>query len=291
MDATVLCAARNNVPLTPISFLQRSAVAYPNRIALVASGRGSTPHTWRETWVRCVSLAAALVSLGVSRHDVVAVFAQNIPAVCELHFGIPMAGAVICALNSRLDAAMTSTLLSHSEARVIFVDSVLLDVAQEALTLMTKAGARRPLLVLIKEDLDESSQGLDANRATIVPTDHYEYEALINIAPSTPYFSIRWPADENDPIALNYTSGTTSRPKGVVCSHRGAYLNSIAPVLMHDMASAPVYLWTVPMFHCNGWCLVWGVAAKGGTNVCLRRVTAAAVFDAIARHGVTHVLP
>ncbi|KAG2605779.1 hypothetical protein PVAP13_4NG218600 [Panicum virgatum] len=213
--------------------------------------------------------------------------------MCELHFGIPMAGAVICALNSRLDAAMASVLLQHSEAKVIFVDYALLDVAKQALSLVSKAaGARPPHVVLIKELLDKSPSSPDdceANEKTSVQAYHYdEYEALISNGGS-PDFRIRWPADENEPIALNYTSGTTSRPKGVVYSHRGAYLNSIATVLMNDMVGTPVYLWTVPMFHCNGWCLVWGVAAKGGTNVCLRKVTAAAIFDRIARHGVTHM--
>ena len=216
----------------------------------------------------------------------VAVFAQNVPAMCELHFGIPMAGAVICALNSRLDATMASVLLQHSEAKVIFVDYALLDVAKKALSLVSKTGAKPPLVVLIKELLDESSPPDDGSQAF----HHYEYEALIS-KDGSPDFRIRWPADENEPLALNYTSGTTSRPKGVVYTHRGAYLNSIATVIMNEMAvgTPPVYLWTVPMFHCNGWCLVWGVAATGGTNVCLRKVTAAAVFDGIARHRVTHM--
>ncbi|KAL6596642.1 hypothetical protein ACP70R_047285 [Stipagrostis hirtigluma subsp. patula] len=223
-----------------------------------------------------------------SATTVIAVFAQNIPAMCELHFAIPMAGAVICTLNSRLDAAMAAVLLQHSEAKVVFVDHVLLDIAQQTLGLVSKNGARSPLVVLIKELIDKSSPDSDANTETCLRAGHYEYEALLTNGWS-PEFTVRWPADENEPIALNYTSGTTSRPKGVVYSHRGAYLNSIATVLMNGMAAAPVYLWTVPMFHCNGWCHVWGVAAMGGTNVCLRRVTAAAIFDGIARHGMTHM--
>jgi len=208
------------------------------------------------------------------------VFAQNIPAVCELHFGIPMAGAVICALNSRLDAGMASVLLQHSEAKVVFVDAALLGTAREALRRMS----RPPTVVLIEEVLDEPA-------VPAADLQYHEYEALIlsSSSASPADMAIRWPADENEPIALNYTSGTTSRPKGVVYSHRGAYLNSLASVLLNDMAALPVYLWTVPMFHCNGWCLVWGVAAQGGTNVCLRKVTPAAIFDAVARHGVTHM--
>ncbi|CAL5043060.1 unnamed protein product [Urochloa decumbens] len=290
MDGTVLCAA-NHVPLTPISFLEHAALVYPDRPAIVASAPGSAlPRTWQETRARCVRLAAALAGFGVARHDVVAVFAQNIPAMCELHFGIPMAGAVICALNSRLDAAMASVLLQHSEAKVIFVDYLLLDVTKEALSLVTKAGARPPRVVLIKELLDKSSRHPESDDKTYAQAYDYEYETLIANGGSSPDFRIRWPADENKPIALNYTSGTTSRPKGVVYTHRGAYLNSIATVIMNQMVGPPpVYLWTVPMFHCNGWCLAWGVAAKGGTHVCLRKVTAAAVFDAVARHDVTHM--
>ncbi|XP_052141358.1 butanoate--CoA ligase AAE1-like [Oryza glaberrima] len=282
MEGAVLCAA-NHAPLTPITFLDRAALVYPDRPAIVASSSGLT-RTWRETRDRCLRLAAALAALGVHRHHVVAVFAQNIPAMCELHFGIPMAGAVICTLNSRLDAAMASVLLRHSEAKLIFVDCALLDVAHDAIRRISQSGATPPVLVLISELLDDPSDAkLPSGRVD------YEYEHLVGNAGSSPEFAVRWPADENEPIALNYTSGTTSRPKGVIYSHRGAYLNSLAAVLLNDMASTPVYLWTVPMFHCNGWCMAWGVAAQGGTNVCVRRVTAATIFDAVARHGVTHM--
>uniref|UniRef100_A0A0E0ISZ7 4-coumarate--CoA ligase n=1 Tax=Oryza nivara TaxID=4536 RepID=A0A0E0ISZ7_ORYNI len=292
MEGTVLCSA-NHAPLTPISFLERTALVYPDRLAIVASdgSAGGVARTWRETRARCLRLAAALTGrLGVQRHDVVAVFAQNIPAVCELHFGVPMAGAVICTLNSRLDAAMAAVLLRHSEAKVVFVDRALLGVAQKALVLVAEAGARRPVLVLISELLDDEPSLASDAKIKVTRVD-YEYEHLLSAAAagSSPDFAIRWPADENEPIALNYTSGTTSRPKGVIYSHRGAYLSSLAAVIVNAMAETPVYLWTVPMFHCNGWCLVWGVAAQGGTNVCVRRVTAAAIFDSVARHGVTHM--
>jgi fatty-acyl-CoA synthase len=205
-----------------------------------------------------------------------------------------MAGAVICALNSRLDAAMASVLLQHSEAKVVFVDAALLGIAREALRLISQAaGASRvPTVVLINEVLVEEPPSL-LSAATgnnkIPGVDRcYEYEALLSSS-NPEEFLIRWPGDENEPIALNYTSGTTSRPKGVVYTHRGAYLNTLASVLLNDMTALPVYLWTVPMFHCNGWCLVWGVAAQGGTNVCLRKVTSAAIFAAVAAHGVTHM--
>uniref|UniRef100_J3KZK0 4-coumarate--CoA ligase n=1 Tax=Oryza brachyantha TaxID=4533 RepID=J3KZK0_ORYBR len=284
MEGAVLCPA-NHAPLTPISFLERAALVYADRLAVLASA--GVARTWRETRARCLRVAAAVAGLGVQRHDVVAVFSQNIPAVCELHFGIPMAGAVICTLNSRLDAAMASVLLRHSEAKVIFVDRALLGVARKALGLVSEAGARLPVLVLISELLDDEPSPPDA-KLQITGAD-FEYEALLGSAGSSPDFEIRWPADENEPIALNYTSGTTSRPKGVIYSHRGAYLSSLVSVLLNGMAATPVYLWTVPMFHCNGWCLVWGVAAQGGTNVCVRRVTAASIFDGVARHGVTHM--
>lgn len=284
MEGAVLCAA-NHAPLTPLSFLERSAQVYPDRPALVAAAGDAPPRTWRETRDRCLRLAAALAGLGLQRRHVVAVFAQNIPAMCELHFAVPMAGAVICALNSRLDAAMASVLLRHSEARVIFVDAALLGVAREALRLLSDAGATPPVVVLIKELLDGGDDGSTPSSGASA---EYEYEALVSGGGSLE-FAVRWPADENEPIALNYTSGTTSRPKGVIYSHRGAYLNSLASVLLNDMPSMPVYLWTVPMFHCNGWCMAWGVAAQGGTNVCLRKVTGSAIFDAVSRHGVTHM--
>nr|XP_051195622.1 butanoate--CoA ligase AAE1-like isoform X2 [Lolium perenne]XP_051195623.1 butanoate--CoA ligase AAE1-like isoform X3 [Lolium perenne] len=284
MEGAVLCAA-NHAPLTPISFLERSALVYPDRPAVVSAAGDAPPRTWRETRDRCLRLAAALAGLGVQRRDVVAVFAQNIPAMCELHFAVPMTGAVLCALNSRLDAAMASVLLLHSEAKVIFVDAALLGVAQEALRLVSAAGARAPVAVLITELLDDDDDSSPPPQSTII---EHEYEALVRRGGS-PGFAVRWPADENEPIALNYTSGTTSRPKGVIYTHRGAYLNSLAVVLLNGMAAAPVCLWTVPMFHCNGWCMSWAVAAQGGTNVCLRRVTGGAVFDAVSRHGVTHM--
>lgn len=290
MEGAVLCAA-NHAPLTPISFLERSALVYPDRPAIVsADAGGAAPtRTWRETRARCLRLAAAIAGLGVQRHHVVAVLAQNIPAMYELHFAVPMAGAVICALNSRLDAAMASVLLRHSEAKLLFVDAALLPVAAEALRLLSSASANPPIPVLITELLDAHDDvPVPPSSSSSAPIEH-EYEALMAGGSPAEDFTIRWPEDENWPIALNYTSGTTSRPKGVIYSHRGAYLNSIAAVLLNDMAAMPVYLWTVPMFHCNGWCLAWGVAAQGGANVCLRRVTGAAVLAAVARHGVTHL--
>jgi acyl-CoA synthetase (AMP-forming)/AMP-acid ligase II len=195
----------------------------------------------------------------------------------ELHFSVPMAGGVLCTLNTRHDAAMVSVLLRHSEAKVFLVESQFLAVAHDALRLLADAKAKFPLVIAISDTGDSSSSdggGL-------------EYEALLRDAPRG--FEIRWPADERDPISLNYTSGTTSRPKGVIYSHRGAYLNSLAALLCNDMTSMPVYLWTVPMFHCNGWCMAWATAAQGGTNICVRNVVPKVIFEQIVRHGVTNM--
>ncbi|KAH7848853.1 hypothetical protein Vadar_009240 [Vaccinium darrowii] len=272
----VRCPA-NYVPLSPISFLERSAKVYRDRTSIVY---GSVKYTWEETHQRCVRLASALTQLGISRGDVVATLAPNIPAMNELHFAVPMAGAVLCTLNTRHDSAMLSILLRHSKAKVIFVDYKLLEIARGALDLLLNTETKPPILVLIPETVDSSP--------TSITSDTYEYERLL--ATGHTEFSIRRPKNEWDPISVNYTSGTTSRPKGVVYSHRGAYLNTIATFLLHGMGSSmPVYLWTVPMFHCNGWCLVWGVAALGGTNVCLRNVSPKAIFDNIALHKVTNM--
>ena len=190
-----------------------------------------------------------------------------------------MAGAVLCTLNSRHDSAMVSVLLRHSEAKILFVDYQLLPVARGALDLLVNAQVKPPILVLIAESNSSSS----TSSAAV----DYEYESFLEKGHSG--FEIRRPGNEWDTISLNYTSGTTSRPKGVVYSHRGAYLNSLATVFLHGMGSMPVYLWTVPMFHCNGWCLPWGVAAMGGTNICLRSVNAKDIFESIAAHNVTNM--
>ncbi|RLN40478.1 putative acyl-activating enzyme 1, peroxisomal [Panicum miliaceum] len=265
---TVRCAA-NYAPLSPISFIERAAAVYGARAAVVY---GERQHTWAEARDRCARVAAALATrFGVARGDVVAVLSPNVPAMFELHFAVPMAGAVLCTFNTRHDAAMVSALLKHSGAKVFLVESHLLDVGRAALKrLADSSAAALPVLLTISDDAESD-----------------DYEDLVRNAPAR--FDIRWPADELDPISLNYTSGTTSRPKGVVYNHRGAYLNTIATVLAYDITAMPTYLWTVPMFHCNGWNLPWGVAMQGGTNICLRHFTAKVIFDSIARHGVTHM--
>jgi len=196
----------------------------------------------------------------------------------ELHFAVPMAGAILSTLNPRLNSATLSILLGHSETKVLFVDYQLLETAQEAIELLANTGAVPPLLVLIS-DSDTS--------LTILNSVKYGYENLL--ATGDINFQAIYPTDEWDPISVNYTSGTTSRPKGVVYNHRGAYLNTISTFLLHNMGVMPTFLWTVPMFHCNGWCLAWGVAAQGGTNIFLRKVTPKAIFDNIALHKVTHL--
>ncbi|XP_055828362.1 isovalerate--CoA ligase AAE2-like isoform X1 [Solanum dulcamara] len=277
MEGFVKCSA-NFEPLTPLSFLERAANVFRDRISVIYGEK--LKYNWEETHNRCVKLASSLVHLGTSHGDVVATLAPNVPAMQELHFAVPMAGAVLCTLNTRHDSAMLSILLMHSEAKVIFVDQQLLEIARGALALLTDKKQKLPLLVVIRQS-DESPAIENLN------THDHEYESLLRSGNSD--FSIRWPRTEFDPISINYTSGTTSRPKGVVYSHRGAYLNTIATFLLHEMSLFPVYLWTVPMFHCNGWCLVWGLAALGGTNVCLRNVSPKDIFESILLHKVTHM--
>ncbi|XP_030950209.1 probable acyl-activating enzyme 1, peroxisomal [Quercus lobata] len=273
-------SSANYVPLSPISFLKRSALVYRDRTSVVY---GDVRYTWKDTLERCTKLASALAQLGISRGDVVAALAPNIPAMYELHFGVPMVGAVLCTLNTRHDSAMVSVLLRHSEAKIIFVDYQFLHIAQGAIDILSKTRTKLPLLILIPES-DQSSSNISN---TISTSKNLEYESLLLTGRLD--FEVRWPNDECDPISLNYTSGTTSSPKGVIYSHRGAYLNSLAVALFNEMSSMPVYLWCVPMFHCNGWCLTWAVAAQGGTNVCQRNVTARGIFENISQHKVTHL--
>lgn len=271
VEGLVRCSA-NYVPLTPISFLERSADVYRDRTSVIY---GSVKYTWEETHRRCVKLASALTQLGISRGDVVATLAPNVPAMQELHFAVPMAGAVLCTLNTRHDSNMLATLLTHSQTKILLVDHQLLDSALAAIDLLKKP----PLLVIISDAGDLPPSDFKTNA--------YNYESLVDGGVAG--FSVLRPTDEWDPISVNYTSGTTSRPKGVVYSHRGAYLNSIATVFMHGMAAMPTYLWSVPMFHCNGWCLAWGLAAVGGTNVCLRLCDPKDIFDTIVLNKVTHM--
>ncbi|KAK6148963.1 hypothetical protein DH2020_016488 [Rehmannia glutinosa] len=275
MEGLVRCPA-NYIPLSPISFLQRAAKVYRDRTSVVY---GSLKFTWEQTLVRCVKLASGLAQLGISRGDVVATLAPNIPAMQELHFAVPMAGAVICTLNTRHDPSMISVLLQHSKAKIIFVDYQFLHIAQAAFDLLSENKLKPPALVLISEYTPPSPSDPVSNT--------HDYESLLASGDSK--YITKQPNTEFDPISINYTSGTTSQPKGVVYNHRGAYLNALATTSLHGMINTPVYLWTVPMFHCNGWCLIWGLAALGGTNICLRHVSPKEIFDNIALNQVTHM--
>jgi 3-(methylthio)propionyl---CoA ligase len=260
----------NFVPLSPIGFLLRSASVYPDRLAVV---HGERRYSWHEALGRCRRLAAALAAAGVGRGDTVAVMAPNIPEMFEAHFGVPMAGAVLNALNIRLDPETIAFILGHGEAKVLITDTEFAPVIKQALAALE----RKPLVVDI---VDPAGPG-GARLGKI------DYEAFL--AGGDPSFAELTPADEWDAIALNYTSGTTGNPKGVVYHHRGAYLNALGNILVWDLRQHPVYLWTLPMFHCNGWCFPWTITALAGTHVCLRRVEAAAIYETIARDGVTHM--
>lgn len=262
----------NHAPLSPLSFIERTAAVYPERLAIV---HGDLRQTWSQTYARCRQLASALRQHGIARNDTVAVMLPNTPPMVEAHFGVPMAGAVLNALNTRLDPEAIAFMLDHGEARAVIVDPEFSGVMAKALTLRQ---SKTPLLLI---DVEDAVYGPASQRLGSTT-----YEAFV--ASGDPQFDWELPADEWDAIALNYTSGTTGNPKGVVYHHRGAALNAVSNVLEWDMPKHAVYLWTLPMFHCNGWCFPWTVAARAGVNVCLRRVEAQAIFDAMRQHGVTH---
>lgn len=264
------CAA-NYVPLSPISFLMRSALIYPNRVAVI---HGDRRITYSEMLARCRRLASALAKHGVSRGDTVAVITPNTPELLEAHYGIPMAGAVLCPINTRLDAAGIAFILQHSEAKVLLTDQEFSLAVKNALELVPQ----RPLVI------DVVDAGMDRSGGPLGETD---YESFIAVGDGA--FAPELPDDEWQAISLNYTSGTTGNPKGAILHHRGAYLNACANALAFELSPRSIYLWTLPMFHCNGWTYTWAVTLAGGTHVCLRRVEAARVFSAIADHGVTHL--
>lgn len=260
----------NFAALTPVDFLTWAGEVYPDACALI---HGAQRQTWRETLARCRQLASALTGRGIAAGDCVAVMAPNIPALYELHFGPAMLGAVLNALNTRLDAATLAFMLEFGEAKMVLVDRAFAPVMGQALAQMDN-----PPLVI---DIDDPEY--DGDEAAIGETD---YETLL--AEGDADFRPTGPADEWDAISLNFTSGTTGDPKGVVYHHRGAYLNAMTNAMAWDMPRHATYLWTLPMFHCNGWCFAWTLAAKVGTNVCLRQVAAEPILDAIRRHCVTH---
>jgi fatty-acyl-CoA synthase len=259
----------NYAPLTPLSFLERAACVYPRRVAVIHGGQRQT---WGETYERCRRLGSALARRGIGVGDTVAAILPNTPPMYEAHFGVPMCGAVLNALNTRLDPEAIAFMLEHGEAKLLLADREFSGVAEKALALLKK-----PVEVIDVEDV-EFSGGRRLGEKT--------YEELL--AEGDPGWAWRWPQDEWEAISLNYTSGTTGNPKGVVYHHRGAYLNAICNLVTWGMPQHAVYLWTLPMFHCNGWTFPWSMAANAGTNVCLRKVDAALIFDLIKRHKVTH---
>jgi len=259
----------NHVALSPLSFLARAAEVYPQRIAVI---HGERRMTWQQTYQRCRRLASALAQHGIGTGDTVAVMAPNVPAMFEAHYGVPMTGAVLNTLNTRLDAEAIAFMLAHGEAKVLLSDCEYSHTIAKALRQIR----HKPLVIDIDDALGPGGELLGDS----------EYENFIGGGDAD--FDWRLPEDEWDAIALSYTSGTTGNPKGVVTHHRGAYLNAVSNIVTWAMPHFPVYLWTLPMFHCNGWCFPWSLAVLAGTSVCLRKVDPAPVFELIRRHRVTH---
>ena len=260
----------NYTPLTPVSFLAKAASVYPDRTAVI---HGEVRRTWKETFERCRRLASALARHGVKRGDTVAALLPNVPAMVELHFAPAMFGAVLNTLNTRLDAEAIAFMLDHGEAKIVFADREFSGMLSKAMQLLK---GPPPLVVDVQDALYPEGEAVGS----------IEYEAFL--AQGDPSLEWHGPPDEWDAIALNYTSGTTGNPKGVVYHYRGAYLNAVNNILDWSMPKHPVYLWTLPMFHCNGWCFNWTIAAAAGTNVCLRKVDAKLILELIREHRVTH---
>ena len=265
-------ADANYAALSPLSFIERTAEVYPDRLAVV---HGNLRRNWAEVFTRCRRLASALSKAGIGKGDTVAVMLPNTPPMVEAHFGIPVTGAVLNALNIRLDAETIAFMLDHSEAKAVIVDPEFAATVKNALALRKST---TPVLVI---DVEDAMYVGAAERIGSMT-----YEAFL--ATGDAAFPWALPANEWDAIALNYTSGTTGNPKGVVYHHRGAALAALSNILEWDMPKHAVYLWTLPMFHCNGWCFPWAVAARAGVNVCLRKIEVQAVFDSIRQNGVTH---
>ena len=260
----------NYQPLTPLTFLDWAAAVYPDKIAVV---HGDTRYSYRKLYERCRRLASSLSSRGVRVGDTVAVMAPNVPALLEAHYGVPMIGGVLNAINLRQDAETIAFILEHGEAKALITDRESSPVVEEALSRL----GREILVVDIDDPLGEGGDLLG----------ELEYEALLG--EGDPDFEWRLPEDEWEALALNYTSGTTGSPKGVVYHHRGAFLNAIGNVIVFGLNKESVYLWTLPMFHCNGWTYTWGVTAAAGTHVCLRRPEPSAIFEMAQKHGMTHM--
>ncbi|MCE8049902.1 acyl-CoA synthetase [Billgrantia desiderata] len=260
----------NHVALSPLTFIERSASIYPDYPAVI---HGDIRRSWRETWARCRRLASALEKRGIKPGETVAAMLPNVPAMFEAHFGVPLAGCVLNTLNIRLDAEAIAYMLEHGEAQAVLVDPEFAGVIEDAVSRL----AIKPLVI----DVDDALFEGEARRIG-----ELEYEALL--AEGDPEYAYQLPEDEWQAISLNYTSGTTGKPKGVVYHHRGAYLNAVSNILEWAMPHHPVYLWTLPMFHCNGWCFPWTIAANAGVSVCLRRVDPKKIMDLIVDEKVTH---
>ena len=262
--------AANFTPLTPLSFIERTARVFPDRTAVI---HGETQRTWADTYQRCIKLAAALNNRGIRKGDTVAMMLPNVPAALEAHFGVPMCGAVLNALNIRLDAKTIAFILDHGEAEILLTDKEFSDTIKKALSLCKS----KPLVIDVEDALFPDGELLG----------EIEYEAFL--AEGNANYEWQYPENEWDAISLNYTSGTTGNPKGVVFHHRGAALNSLGNIMAWTMPQLPTYLWTLPMFHCNGWCFPWTVTALAGIHVCLRKTEPGPIYDAIINHEVTHM--
>ena len=259
----------NYTPLSPLSYLARAAAVYPAKPSVV---HGDRRYTWAQTYARCRQLASALTKQGLGLGDTVSVMGFNTPETYEAHFGVPMMGGVLHAINTRLDAKNIAFMFGHAETKVLITDRAASAVIGEALRL----AEHKPIVIDID---DQTVSGGDLLGIM-------DYEAFL--ATGDPEFEWGLPSDEWQAISLNYTSGTTGNPKGVVYHHRGAYLNATSNIVGWELPKHPVYLWTLPMFHCNGWCFPWTMAAVGGTNICLRDVRVETIYELIGREGVTH---
>ncbi|GAB2238780.1 hypothetical protein Droror1_Dr00024693 [Drosera rotundifolia] len=279
----------NSTPLSPLHFLDRAAKAYPDCPSVVHTA-AATAHTWADTHRRCLQVASGISTLGIKPGNVVSVVSPNTPAMYELQFAVPMAGAVLNNLNTRLDARTFSNHLQHAESKLVFVDYHLYPVIQQALSLFP-LGSPKPIVILIDDDVitdhDEYLGGDHDERRGRHGFVEGVYEELVESG--DPGFDWVRPRSEWEPISLNYTSGTTNNPKGVVHSHRGYYLLAVDSLIQWSVPRQPTHLWTLPMFHANGWSLTWAMAAAGATNVCLRKVDAPSIYSAIGTHRVTHM--